>query len=158
MDFVRELEKRGKHIAGMDVVVTNAPLKKTSSGTKYFVYQCTRFVYHPETEIFTPHQFHLGDTIGELAALTKGLTTEEANLRRELIGPNFIEVYVPNFIVALFREFSSFFYIYQFTVLWLFYYYAYCKFFFIYNTVTLFIFLLTRCLQGKLVSPIRQLF
>ncbi|GAA5815595.1 hypothetical protein MFLAVUS_009107 [Mucor flavus] len=125
MDFVRELEKRGKHIAGMDVVVTNVPLKKTSSGTKYFVYQCTRFVYHPETEIFTPHQFHLGDTVGELAALTQGLTSEEASLRRELIGPNFIEVYVPNFIVALFQEFSSFFYIYQFTVLWLFYYFAY---------------------------------
>jgi cation-transporting ATPase 13A3/4/5 len=127
MDFVRYMERTAKHIVGMDVVVNNAPLKKTSSGTKYFIYQCTRYVYHPETELFSPHKIHLGDTNGELATLTQGLTTEEARQREELIGPNFIEVYVPNFVIALFQEFSSFFYIYQFTVLWLFYYFAYCK-------------------------------
>lgn len=127
MDFVRYLEATAKRIAGMDVVVTNAPLKLTSSGTKYFIYQCTRYVYHPETELFSPHQFHLGETNAELANLNKGLSTEEARLRQELIGPNFIEVYVPNFLMALFQEFCAFFYIYQFTVLWLFYYFAYCK-------------------------------
>ncbi|CAO0791257.1 unnamed protein product [Mucor circinelloides] len=125
MEFVRYLEMTAKRIAGMDVVVTNAPLKFTSSGTKYFIYQCTRYVYHPETELFSPHQFHLGETNAELASITQGLTTEEAQKREELIGPNFIEVYVPNFVVAMFQEFSSFFYIYQFTILWLFYYFAY---------------------------------
>ena len=129
MDLVRRVEGTAKRIVGMDVVVTNAPLKKTSSGTKYFIYQCTRYVYHPETELFSPHQVHLGDTNAELASLTQGLTTEDARHREELIGPNFIEVYVPNFVVAMFQEFASFFYIYQFTVLWLFYYFAYCKLF-----------------------------
>lgn len=128
MDFVRYLETTAKRIAGMDVIVTNAPLKSTSSGTKYFIYQCTRYVYQPETEIFSPHQIHLGDTNAELAKLNQGLSTEEARLRQELIGPNFIEVYVPNFSRALFQEFCAFFYIYQFTILWLFYYFAYCKF------------------------------
>ncbi|KAI7873218.1 uncharacterized protein EV154DRAFT_100788 [Mucor mucedo] len=125
MDFVRYLETTAKRIAGMDVIVTNAPLKSTSSGTKYFIYQCTRYVYQPETEIFSPHQIHLGDTNAELAKLNQGLSTEEARLRQELIGPNFIEVYVPNFSRALFQEFCAFFYIYQFTILWLFYYFAY---------------------------------
>lgn len=128
MDFVRYLEHTAKHLVGLDVVVAVAPLKMTSNGTKYFVYQCTRYVYHPETELFSPHHFQLGDTNAELASLTKGLTKEEARFREELIGPNFIEVYVPNFFFAMFQEFSSFFYIYQFTVLWLFYYDAYCKF------------------------------
>lgn len=128
MDFVRYLEHTAKHLVGLDVVVTVAPLQKTSTGTKYFIYQCTRYVYHPKTELFSPHQFHLGDTNAELASLTKGLTAEEATAKEELIGPNFIEVYVPNFLIAMFQEFSSFFYIYQFTVLWLFYYDAYCKF------------------------------
>jgi hypothetical protein len=127
MDLVRYLEQTAKHIVGLDVVVTIVPLKITSRGTKYFIYQCTRYVYHPETELFSPHQIQLGETNAELATLTKGLTTEEARLREELIGPNFIEVYVPSFLFAIFQEFSSFFYIYQFTVLWLFYYFAYCK-------------------------------
>lgn len=127
MDFVRRLEYTAKHLVGMDVVVNNAPLKKTSSGTKYFIYQCTRYVYHPETELFSPHRIHLAETNGELAALTEGLSSKEAQRREELIGPNFIEVYVPNFFLAVLQEFSSFFYIYQFTVLWLFYYFAYCK-------------------------------
>ncbi|KAI8362638.1 hypothetical protein BD560DRAFT_373869 [Blakeslea trispora] len=125
MDTVRYLEKTVKGWMGLDVVVTTVPLKLTSSGTKYFVYQCTRYVYHPERELFSPHQVQLGDTLGELASLRHGLTSMEAYLREELIGPNFIGVYVPNFMKALLEEFSSFFYIYQFAILWLFYYLAY---------------------------------
>lgn len=126
-DAVRWLESKGKHLFGLDVVVTTASLQKTRSGTKYFNYQCTRFVYHPESQLFTPHDFHLGETNGELAHLTQGLSPDEAAKREELVGPNFIEVYVPNLPMAFLREFASFFYIYQFTALWLFYYFAYCK-------------------------------
>ncbi|SAM09612.1 hypothetical protein [Absidia glauca] len=124
-DAVRWLESKGKHILGLDVVVTTASLQKTRSGTKYFNYQCTRFVYHPESQLFTPHDFHLGETNGELAHQTQGLSPDEAAKREELVGPNFIEVYVPNLPMAFLREFASFFYIYQFTALWLFYYFAY---------------------------------
>lgn len=125
MKFVRNLENTMKHVFGLDVVVTTAPLQKTNKGTKYFNYQCTRYVYHPETQMFKPHRFVLGETCQELAGLEGGLSTQEATEREELIGPNFIEVYVPNIPMALLREFASFFYIYQFTALWLFYYFAY---------------------------------
>lgn len=128
MDFVRYLERLSKKVAGLDVVVTSAPIHMTSKGKKYFVYQCTRYVYDPSSQLFRPHQIELGSTHGELASLTNGLTMEEAEERQELIGSNFISVYVPNFFSAMFREFASFFYIYQFSVLWLFYYYNYCKF------------------------------
>ncbi|RCI03520.1 hypothetical protein CU098_010396, partial [Rhizopus stolonifer] len=125
MAFVRRLESIGKRMFGLDVVVATAPLQKTGTGTKYFIYQCTRYVYHPETQMFKPHQFNLGETNAEFAQLTDGLTSEEALDREELVGPNFIEVYVPNVAMAILREFSSFFYIYQLTALWLFYYFAY---------------------------------
>ncbi|KAI8368373.1 hypothetical protein EDC96DRAFT_441550 [Choanephora cucurbitarum] len=125
MAFVRGLESFGKRLFGLDVVVATATLQKTSAGTKYFIYQCTRYVYHPETQMFKPHQFQLGETNSELARLTQGLTSQEAMEREQLVGPNFIEVYVPNVFMAVLREFSSFFYIYQFTALWLFYYFAY---------------------------------
>ena len=119
MRSVRKLEQWGKKLMGLDVVVNTSPLQKTRTGTKFFVYQCTRYVYHPETQLFTPHEFDLGGTNAELAQEKNGLTNEEAAKREELVGPNFIEVYVPNVLMAILREFSSFFYIYQFTVLWL---------------------------------------
>ncbi|KAI8393977.1 uncharacterized protein BYT42DRAFT_552937 [Radiomyces spectabilis] len=125
MRIVRWMEETAKHAFGLDVIVTTAPLQRTESGTKYFVYQCTRYVYHPETQLFRPHEFHLGETNAELVKLSQGLSNEEAYKRHELVGPNFIEVYVPNYLMAVLREFTSFFYIYQFTVLWLFYYFAY---------------------------------
>ena len=78
--------------------------------------------------LFTPHEFVLGETNAELAKQKGGLDAEEAARREELVGPNFINVYVPNVAMALLREFSSFFYIYQFNVMWLFFYFAYCKF------------------------------
>ncbi|KAF7725950.1 hypothetical protein EC973_009187 [Apophysomyces ossiformis] len=125
MDAVRWLESTAKHMVGLDVMVTTAPLQRTRTGTKFFIYQCTRYVYHPETQLFSPHGFDMGDTVAALARQTGGLTTEEAAKREELVGPNFIAVYVPNFAMAMLREFSSFFYIYQFTCMWLFYYFAY---------------------------------
>ncbi|CAO3615556.1 unnamed protein product [Mucor hiemalis] len=125
MSFVRHLEKTAKRIFGLDVVVDTAILQKTGNGTKFFVYQCTRYVYHPETQLFKPHHYELGEKNSDLAVLTNGLTSQEALEREELIGPNFIEVYVPSIPMAILREFASFFYIYQFTALWLFYYFAY---------------------------------
>lgn len=125
MKLVRLLEKNAKHMFGLDFVVDTSTLQKTAKGTKYFIYQCTRYVYHPETQLFKPHNFELGQTNSELAKLTSGMTSEDAMHREELIGPNFIEVYVPSIPMAILREFASFFYIYQFTALWLFYYFAY---------------------------------
>jgi hypothetical protein len=125
MAFVRYLETTAKSMFGLDVIIATSPLQITGNGTKYFIYQCTRFVYHPETQLFKPHHFNLGETNAQLAGQTTGLSSQEAMEREELIGPNFIEVYVPNIPMAILREFSSFFYIYQFTALWLFYYFAY---------------------------------
>jgi cation-transporting ATPase 13A3/4/5 len=126
MTYVRRLEQASKHLVGLDQWVTTVPLERTHSGTVYFVYQCTRYVY--QAGRFVPHTVDLGYSCADLAQLTHGLDDSEAAHREELMGPNFIQVHVPSFLMALLMEFTSFFYIYQFTVLWLFYYYAYCKF------------------------------
>lgn len=127
-DIVNQMQDIGCKLLGLDVVVSTSKMATTTTGARYFVYQCTRYLYEPETETFKPHSFDLGETSGELARLNGGLTTEEAARREEMIGPNFISVYVPNVFMAFMREFSNFFYIYQFTMLWLFYYFAYCKY------------------------------
>ncbi|KAI7883302.1 hypothetical protein K492DRAFT_185103 [Lichtheimia hyalospora FSU 10163] len=125
MDTVRWAENLVSHAIGLDVVVTTSKMRATNTGVKYFVYQCTRYVYDPHSETFNPHDFDLGDTNASLAALKDGLSSEEASRREELIGLNFINVYVPNIPMAVLREFSAFFYIYQFSVLWIFYYFAF---------------------------------
>ncbi|KAI9277868.1 hypothetical protein BY458DRAFT_532460 [Sporodiniella umbellata] len=127
LDRIRDIEMLLRRWLGTDVIVSCLDIEYTSSGTKYFSYQCTRYVYRPELDLFSPHKISLGTTHSDLIQSNKGLTSQEAVSREELIGPNFTQVYVPNFVMALFREFSSFFYIYQFTILWMYYYVDYWK-------------------------------
>lgn len=52
MRLVRWLEKTTKHQLGLDVVVKTARLQETKAGTRYFIYQCTRYLYNPDTNTF----------------------------------------------------------------------------------------------------------
>ncbi|KAJ1926895.1 hypothetical protein IWQ60_003410 [Tieghemiomyces parasiticus] len=122
---IRRLERSLKLFLGWHLHVTTAPLHRTAHGRLYFNYQCTRYVFNPKTHDFEPFEFPLGNTTQDLMALSVGLAAAEAEYRSELLGPNFISVEVPSIPLAFVREFTDFFYLYQLTVLWLFYYYAY---------------------------------
>ncbi|KAJ1831218.1 hypothetical protein LPJ70_006762, partial [Coemansia sp. RSA 2708] len=98
---------RIKHMLGWDWNVTTCPVHLTGSNRKYFTYQCTRFVFSSDDEQFAPFSFDLGSQNNSLVAKAGGLTTEEATLRAELIGPNFIEVQIPSWFGAFVREVSS---------------------------------------------------
>ncbi|KAL1922683.1 uncharacterized protein VTP21DRAFT_10222 [Calcarisporiella thermophila] len=123
LDAVHWAEDVLKRATGWHVFVATCPIEFTEEGRKYFNFQCTRYVYNNGR--FEPYAFDLGQTNDELWKHANGLTDKDARWRQELIGPNFITVDVPNFVVALFQEFASFFYLYQAMMLWLFYYYAY---------------------------------
>ncbi|KAJ2454264.1 hypothetical protein EV183_001630 [Coemansia sp. RSA 2336] len=110
---VQRLTDALKHALRWDWDVTTCPLLQTASKRKYFTYQCTRFVYDEDSKQFAPYSFDLGNQNDELVAKSDGLTTEEAGTRFELIGPNSIEVYVPNWFWATVREMSSFIFLYQ---------------------------------------------
>ncbi|KAJ1916122.1 hypothetical protein H4219_003958 [Mycoemilia scoparia] len=125
LDAVRRCEKFMRWFTGWTVQLTTCPLKKTGQGRLYFTYQCTRYVYNESTNQFDPYSFNLGSKNAEILSQADGLSTEEALLRAELVGPNFIEVNVPSIPMAFALEFMSFFYLYQALILWLFYYYAY---------------------------------
>jgi cation-transporting ATPase 13A3/4/5 len=112
-------------LLGWDVLITTIPLQKTGKNRLFFNYQCTRFVYHEKMKFFAPHQFELGESCDDFVKQSDGLTTEEADRRLELKGPNFISVKVNSFIVSLLLEFTGFFYMYQIMIMWLFYYFDY---------------------------------
>ncbi|KAJ2838531.1 hypothetical protein J3B01_001349 [Coemansia erecta] len=95
------------------------------AGLRYFNYMCTRYVFNESTQQFTPYNFDLGTTNGQLRRHVDGLTSDEAASRLELIGHNFISVDVPSYFVAFVLEVSTFFYLYQLMVMWIYYYWNY---------------------------------
>ncbi|KAJ9089903.1 hypothetical protein DSO57_1008304 [Entomophthora muscae] len=123
--MVRRLETNLKKMFGWDQRVTTCVLQRTQAGRIFFSYQCMRYVYDETSNLFQPFDFDLGYTTADLLRNSEGLTTAEADRRLELKGPNFIAVDVPSFPVALAQEFTSFFYLYQLSIMWLFYYLAY---------------------------------
>ncbi|KAJ1971730.1 hypothetical protein H4R34_005642, partial [Dimargaris verticillata] len=125
--WLRWLEERIKRFSGWHAVVRTERVYRTQQGRLYFTYQCTRYVLNEAADRFEPFDLCLGDTSQQVLAHDKGLTTPEVKRRLELIGPNFISVHVPNFLMALGQEFTSFFYLYQLLILWLFYYNMYYK-------------------------------
>ncbi|OLY81621.1 putative cation-transporting ATPase 13A3 [Smittium mucronatum] len=125
VEFVLGVEKKFDDVLRKNYHVTTCKVQINSSGDKYFEHNCSRYVYNPDCDLYESVVINIGDTNRSIINLRSGLTTEEAEKRLGLIGPNFISVKIPSFLKALFYEFMSFFYIYQFMMLWLFYYYNY---------------------------------
>ncbi|KAI7824973.1 hypothetical protein BX661DRAFT_206461 [Kickxella alabastrina] len=122
VDAVRRVADIFKRFLGWDWNVTTCPLAKTATGRKYFTYQCTRFVLDQSDGQFAPCSFQLGTKNSEFVSKADGLTSDEAKTRFELIGPNFIQVYVPNWFFAFVRQATSFIVLYQSLALLLFFY------------------------------------
>ncbi|KAJ2469743.1 hypothetical protein GGI02_003314, partial [Coemansia sp. RSA 2322] len=95
------------------------------TGQRYFNYMCTRYVLDEVSAQYSPYRFDLGATRRQLMSHSGGLSSAEANERLELVGPNFISVNVPSYAVAFFLEMTGFFYMYQFLIMWLYYYWNY---------------------------------
>ncbi|KAI8871686.1 hypothetical protein GQ42DRAFT_161851 [Ramicandelaber brevisporus] len=124
---VRHIEDRVSKLVGSDVIVATAPVEQTQSGRLFFEYQATRYVYDDSAMRFQPFTFDLGTTHADFTRQVAGLSSVEAAYRYELVGPNFIQIKVPPFIVALAQEFTAFFYLYSLMCLavWLVFSYYY---------------------------------
>ncbi|KAJ1927681.1 hypothetical protein IWQ60_002737, partial [Tieghemiomyces parasiticus] len=122
---IRHYENLMRRRLGWHVHITTSPVYQTDHGRMYFTYQCTRYVFDPDRNSFAPFEFNIGLTAEQILSKQKGLTREEADYRRELLGDNFISVDVVSLPFAIAREFTGFFYLYQLTILWLFYYFSY---------------------------------
>ncbi|PVU99625.1 hypothetical protein BB559_000550 [Furculomyces boomerangus] len=122
---IKRAEENFKSLFGLDSEVTTIPVLLTQMNNKYFQYQCTRYVLNEQTLVFEPFIFNLGETNEIIRRNIVGLSSNEAQIRLELVGPNFIEVYIPNILISIGKEFTNIFYLYQGLILWLFYYLSY---------------------------------
>ncbi|KAJ1903406.1 hypothetical protein LPJ81_003075, partial [Coemansia sp. IMI 209127] len=127
VDNVQKVAKTVEHLLGWDWDVSTCPLYSTENGRKYFTFQCTRFVFDEKENQFAPYSFSLGEKNSDFTSKAGGLSQQEAAMRAELIGPNFIEVQVPNWFWAFVRQITNFIALYQLLAMPLFYYDAYWK-------------------------------
>ncbi|KAJ2681089.1 hypothetical protein GGI25_000044 [Coemansia spiralis] len=124
--FAKLIEEGFVKLIKANVRVETCKIKRTpDTNLRYFNYMCTRYVFNDETKQYGPYQFDMGITHKQIRTHSGGLSSKEANLRFELVGPNFISVYVPSYPLAFVYEMSQFFYLYQFMVMWLYYYWNY---------------------------------
>lgn len=75
----------------------------------------------PELPRFAPGVWHVGTTITDIATAVDpavGLTADQVEERRRVVGPNSIEMVEPSFWRCLFKEFTKAFYTYQTFMVW----------------------------------------
>lgn len=85
---------------------------------RYFVFRLRRYVFNEDSAMFIPVSIEIGSTLGEFLSLHAGLTTAEAQERKFLLGPNFIDVPEPSYLKNVQLEFSKPFYTYQLFIIW----------------------------------------
>ncbi|KAJ2454265.1 hypothetical protein EV183_001631 [Coemansia sp. RSA 2336] len=124
--FAKHVEEGFSRLTRANFHVQTCKIERTPhTKRRYFNYMCTQYVFNDATSQYAPYNFDLGTTNAQLRQHTDGLTSEEAQLRFELVGRNFIAVDAPNYLMGFVYEVSTFFYLYQIMVMWIYWYWNY---------------------------------
>lgn len=97
LDHVLRAEARLRRMLGLDYIVVTLPVKKSDTNRRYFEYHSARYIYQTETNTF--EQLPISVSLS-----SQGLSTQEAQERMDLVGPNVIDVHVPSFLKAMWEE------------------------------------------------------
>ena len=90
----------------------------TDTSVPSFFCRMGRYVYNVEQDKFIPGAMEVGKTIGDLISCRSGLSSEQANINYQLVGPNIIPITKPTVLGSLYKEFSKTFYVYQNFMVW----------------------------------------
>jgi len=96
-------------------------VQRDASGTRFFVFLFRRYNYDSASGLFVPGRWVVGKTVEELLAAADtntGLSLQDVEERRRMVGHNSIEMENPVFLKVLLREFSKPFYTYQLFMIW----------------------------------------
>lgn len=63
-----------------------------------------RYIYNSEKSRFEPYEYDLGSTNKKLQSWSSGISSQEAENRLSMLGPNIIQVYVPSIPMAIIQE------------------------------------------------------
>jgi predicted P-type ATPase len=109
------------------------PVEKDEVGSLFFVFGFRHFNFDAEDGRFKPGIFSIGTTLSDILSAGQvkgGLTSDEADARRLIVGPNAIEMDKPNLLKIIIKEFGTPFYTYQTFMVWTWFplYYFYMAF------------------------------
>ena len=97
------VEDLTRHLLGFDMLVKTVAVMENNQH-RYFEFQSTRYSLDPSTNAFKPAFINISMDRKDLLGMEAGLDDETAQNRLETLGPNFIQVRVPNFIKAFWQE------------------------------------------------------
>ena len=124
-DMAQSLELWFRNYTNTNVSRELNPLQKTASGRIYIEFECVRYIYNQKAICFEPYMLSVGGKNEDLHKLRSGLRSRDVNERLELSGPNEILFTMMTFYEGIVKEFSGVFYLYQFVMLQIWYFYAY---------------------------------
>ncbi len=124
-DYALKMEEWFRTYTNTNVSRELQQFQQTSQGKSYIEFECVRYIFNPKNRSFEPFQLEVGGKNSDLYALSKGLTGFEVNRRMDLSGPNEILFVLSSFWQGIVEEFSGIFYLYQFSMLQIWYFYAY---------------------------------
>ena len=124
-EYVQQLEQWFRQYTNTNVTREVQEFKVTNSNKKFIEFECVRYIFNSKLSKFEPFQLPLHGTNADLHKYSKGLSNFEFNNRLELTGPNAILFTELSFFGGIIKEFSGVFYLYQFLMLQIWYFYAY---------------------------------
>ena len=103
---------------GSNGIYVLRPVERGLDGSKYFVFMFRR--YNLDGDKFVPGHWNTGKYVEDILAAdtSEGLSSEEVEVRRRIVGPNKIEMEKPTFWKTMKEEFSKPFYTYQSFMIW----------------------------------------
>jgi hypothetical protein len=102
-----------------NIVNTICPVQTDTSGTRYILFRLRRYIL--DEDKFVPGELKIGPFIKDIVqadTLLEGLSNEECEARRHVVGRNTISMEKPNYLRTLKREVSKPFYTYQTFMVW----------------------------------------
>eukprot|EP00300_Choanocystis_sp_HF-7_P024223 c25631_g1_i1.p1 GENE.c25631_g1_i1~~c25631_g1_i1.p1 ORF type:complete len:1297 (+),score=301.51 c25631_g1_i1:36-3926(+) len=103
---------------GVDGVRTCCKVCTNSHGVKYIIYNFRKYSFSSESGLYEPVNFSVGTAISDLIKQRDGLTAQEADRRRQIVGPNIMDIPAPTVFGVVLAEFSKPFYLYQNFMAW----------------------------------------
>ncbi|KAJ3358499.1 hypothetical protein HDU91_005206 [Kappamyces sp. JEL0680] len=124
-EYAQQMEQWFRNYTNTNVSRELKEFQSTKQGKLYIEFECVRYIFNPKLASFEPFQLQVSGSNSSLHALSKGLTGFEAATRVDLSGPNEILFVMSTFWQGIVKEFSGIFYLYQFVMLQIWYFYAY---------------------------------
>ena len=124
-EYAQQLEQWLRHSTNTNVTREVIAFETTAANKQYIEFECVRYIFNSKISKFEPFQLHLDGSNADMHKFSSGLSQLESNNRLDMCGPNEVLFKRFSFAEGLVKEFSGIFYLYQFVMLEIWFFYSY---------------------------------